>query len=144
MELTEEVLLGQAHQHALKDAMLRAEGVIRTGSLVRQKRQRSELGYIPAKSGISSCSASGRAPDLDLNVHDKGSFHGLAPDPNLNVHGTAAFYGQEPNPHLNIHETAAFHGQAPDPDLNVHGIAAFYGQEPNPHLNVHETAAFYG
>ena len=27
MELTEEVLLGQAHQHALKDAMLRAEGV---------------------------------------------------------------------------------------------------------------------
>ena len=27
MELTEVVLLGQAHQHALKDAMLRAEGV---------------------------------------------------------------------------------------------------------------------
>ena len=127
MELTEEVLLGQAHQHALKDAMLRAEGVIRTGSLVRQKRQRSELGYIPAKSGISSCPASGRAPDLDLNVHDKGSFHGRAP-----------------HPHLNVHETAAFHGQAPDPDLNIHEIAAFHGREPHPHLNVHGTAAFHG
>ena len=94
MELTEEVLLGQAHQHALKDAMLRAEGVIRTGSLVRQKRQRSELGYIPAKSGISSCPASGRAPDLDLNVHETAAFHGQEPNPDLNVHGIAAFYGR--------------------------------------------------
>ena len=97
MELTEEVLLGQAHQHALKDAMLRAEGVIRTGSLVRQKRQRSELGYIPAKSGIAACPASGRAPDPDLNVHE-----------------IAAFYGQEPNPHLNVHGITAFHGRRAD------------------------------
>ena len=105
----------------------RAEGVIRTGSLVRQKRQRSELGYIPAKSGIAACPASGREPNPDLGVHDKGSFHGRAP-----------------HPHLNVHETAAFHGQEPNPHLNVHGIAAFHGQEPNPHLNIHEIAAFYG
>ena len=91
--------------------MLRAEGVIRTGSLVPQKRQRSELGYIPAKSGIAACPASGREPNPDLGVHDKGSFHGRAP-----------------HPHLNVHETAAFHGQAPDPDLNVHGTAAFHGR----------------
>ena len=105
----------------------RAEGVIRTGSLVRQKRQRSELGYIPAKSGIAACPASGREPNPDLGVHDKGSFHGRAP-----------------HPHLNVHETAAFHGQEPNPHLIVHGIAAFHGQEPNPHLNIHEIAAFYG
>ena len=110
MELTEGVLLGQAHQHALKDAMLRAEGVIRTDSLVPQKRQRSELGYIPAKSGIAACPASSREPDPDLGVHDKGSFYGQAPHPHLNVHETAAFHGQEPNPHLNIHEIAAFYG----------------------------------
>ena len=128
MELTEEVLWGQAHQHALKDAMLRAEGVIRTGSLVRQKRQRSELGYIPAKSGIAACPASGREPDPDLGVHETAAFHGQEPDPDLNIHGIAAFYGQAPDPDLIVHETAAFYGQEPNPNLNIHGTAAFYGQ----------------
>ena len=93
---------------------MRAEGVIRTDSLVPQKRQRRELGYIPAKSGIAACPASGREPDPDLGVHDKGSFHGRAPHPHLNVHETAAFHGQEPNPHLNIHEIAAFYGRRAD------------------------------
>ena len=72
---------------------MRAEGVIRTGSLVRQKRQRSELDYIPAKSGIAAYPASGREPHPHLNVHGIAAFHGQAPDPHLNVHGTAAFYG---------------------------------------------------
>ena len=48
MELTEGVLLGQAHQHAVKDAMLRAEGVYfgQTPSFGKNGREASSTTFL--------------------------------------------------------------------------------------------------
>ena len=69
----------------------------------------------PARPGARA--GDGRAPDPELGVHEKGSFHGRTPDPELGVHEKGLFHGQTPDPELGVHEKGSFHGRAPDPEL---------------------------
>ena len=38
--------------------------------------------------------------DPELDVHEKGSFHGQTPDPELGVHDKGSFHGRAPDPEL--------------------------------------------